>query len=134
MLLQNSFNPACIFRLTQSQQKELSLSGIAGTKLRDLPKINDRLSHYRLIAKLEAFGLDRNSLLYRFIQFFVRREKKGSFFSDFVKKIRGIPEGSVLDPLLFSIFINGIFLMLAKSDICNVPDDYAIYSAVATFF
>ena len=55
-----------LFRLLQKWQKELDSSGIVGTILMDLSKAYDCLPHDLIIAKLEAYGLDTNSLRFLF--------------------------------------------------------------------
>ena len=55
-----------LFRLLQKWQKELHSSRIVGTILMDLSKSYDGLPHDLVIAKLEAYGLDTNSLRFIF--------------------------------------------------------------------
>ena len=49
-------------RLIQSVKKGLDNSGLVGAILMDLSKAYDCWSHDLLIAKLEAYGLDKPSL------------------------------------------------------------------------
>ena len=55
-----------------------------------------------------------------------RVEVNGSFSSWKEVKL-GVPQGSVLGLLLFTIFINDIFLLLNETEICNYADDTTIY-------
>ena len=119
-----------LFRLMQSWQKELDESGFGRTILMDLSKGYDCLPHDLMVAKLEAYGISKESLqlISDYLSYRKQRTKIGSAYSDWANVIRRIPQGSILGPLHFNIFINDIFLVIKKSDICNFTDDNTLYS------
>ena len=100
------------------------------TILIDLSKAYDCLTHDLLIAKLETYGLDNGTLnlLLDYLSFRKQRTKVGFAYSKWSNVRRGIPQGSILGPLLFNIFINDIFMIIEQSDICNFADDNTLYS------
>ena len=53
--------------------------------------------------------------------------KIGSSYSVWNEIIRSVPQGSILGPLLFNVFINDIFMFIEKTEICNFADDNTIY-------
>ena len=83
-----------------------------------------------LIAKLEAYGFENSALklAYSYLTNRQKRVKVGSSYSTFQNILTGVPQGSVLGPLLFNVFINDLFYLDLESEICNYADDTTIYA------
>ena len=108
----------------------LDNSGVVGTILMDLSKAFDCLPHELVLAKLHAYGVDIKSLklLQDYLSNRTQRVKLDSTFSSWLKILLGVPQGSILGPLLFNIFLNDMLWFVEKTDICNFADDNTIYS------
>ena len=103
----------------------LDRSGVVMAVLMDLSKAYDCIPHDLLIARLHAYGLNTNALylLHSYLTNRKQKVKVNESFSEWVNIIIGIPQGSILDPLPFNIFINDLFLAVADHDLCNFADD-----------
>ena len=96
----------------------------------DLSKVYDCIPHNLLIAKLECYGVDKASLrlLLDYLTRRKQRTKIGSSFSSWCDINTVVPQGSILGPLLFNIFINDLFFSIKKSEVCNFADDNTLFS------
>ena len=119
-----------LLRLIETCNKSIDSGRIAGAVLIDLSKALDCLDHELLIAKLNAYDFSRSALLfvYSYLDNRKQRVKVNGSFSSWTKASLGVPQGSVLGPLLFNIYLNDLFLFLEETEVCNYADDTTIYT------
>lgn len=98
----------------------------------DLSKAFDKVSHKILIAKLEKMGF--HSLILKWIESYLMNRLymvsiDGVNSKCYIAK-SGVPQGSILGPLLFNLFINDISSSLSNSCCLLYADDLKLYKCV----
>lgn len=95
----------------------------------DFRKAFDSVPHKHLIAKLKSYGLEE-PLINWIRSFLVDRQQLVKIRASISQKVgvsSGVPQGSILGPLLFVIYINDIDEIIENSSIIKYADDVRLY-------
>ena len=90
-----------------------------------LSKAFDCISHDLIIAKLAAYDLDYTALqlIFSYLKNWKQCVRISNTYSNFENIITGVPQGSIVGPLLFDFSINDLFFFIESSSIHNFADD-----------
>ena len=117
--------------LVEDLARKASMGKQTDLILLDFSKAFDKVSHSKLIWKLHKYGIQGNVLgwIWAFLGDHSQKVVLGREESGLVPVTSGVPQGLVLGPILFLIYINDL-LDDIPSQICLFADDTALYLTI----
>ena len=102
---------------------------VFGILLTDLSKVFECLSRELLLAKMHAYGFSISALrpIYSYLANRKQRTKINSCYSFWEEILFGVPQGSILGPLLFENFFCNMFSELSEIDFASYADGNTPY-------
>ena len=93
-----------------------------GALLTDLSKAFDYLNHDLLIVKLNAYGFSFPALRLVHDYLLNRKQRKriNNSYSTWMEIVFRVPQGSILGPLMFNIFLADLFFIANSTDIATM--------------
>ena len=105
----------CLLAMIEKWKKCVDKGKTLGALLTDLSKAFDCFPHDLIIAKLKAYGfiLFASKLIHNYLSQRKQRTKINPSYHSSEEILFGVPQGSILDPLLFNIFVSDLFSVVS---------------------
>ena len=121
----------CVMKLVNDIYLNMDRGLITGVLFLDLKKAFDTVDHNILLSKLRMYGvnLDSLKLFQNYLTCRQQKTKVNGVHFDMREISCGVPQGSILGPLLFIIYVNDIIEYITDWKLSLFADDTAIYNA-----
>ena len=112
----------CLLAMIEKWKKTVDNGGVFGALLTDLSKAFDCIPHDLIIAKLEAYGfhIDALKLIHDYLSNRKQRVKVNDAYSSWKDIFYGVPQRSILGPLLFNKNLCQLFNFFGKLRHCSL--------------
>ena len=123
-----------ITRLVEELREHLDENFVVGAVLAGLSKAFDCIAHDLLIAKLATYGFSDTILRYVYSYLSNRKQciRINNTHSNYQKIISGVPQGSILGPILFNLSINYLLFFVSDVSLHNFADDNTLFAFAET--
>ena len=131
---QSGFRPKhstldALLKATDNWRWSLDSNELVGAVFIDLSKAFDSIDHELLLSKLESYGIRQDSLNW-FQNYLTGRRQRvlvNGTVSTWRPVERGVPQGSILGPLLFGILVNDLSVKIDQCSVSLYANDTALY-------
>ena len=123
--LENNIMRSIVFlERIEKWEKAVDNGNVFGAFLTDLSKVFNCLPHDLITAKLNSYGFNLTAL--NLIHNYLTKQKQitkiNHSYSSWEDILFGVPDSSILVPILFNIFLSDLFLIVEDIDIANYAD------------
>ena len=124
----NPSTTTCLFEMVETVRDHLDKKRLVGIAALDLSKAFDSLAHNLILGKLTEMGLDHTAISWinSYLEERTQVVKFGNISSNQETVESGVPQGSILGPLLFITCTNDITIAMKDEQIFTYADDMQI--------